>query len=328
MLGMLGVEPTTERIYRTMVDNPDWGVEALSAHLGIGETQIRVALDELFALTLVRNSVQEPHRLRAVPMQIGLQSLLARQQAEIARQHEQLARSHAALNAMLTEHHDAAPDLSGTAEIERLTGLDEIYDRLESLAMNTRSECLSVMPGGAQSAASLAASKPLDAAALARGVEIRTLYQDSVRNDTATMAYARFLTDHGGEVRTLPITPPRMLIIDRRCAILAADPASSRAGAFVLSSASVIASLLVLFDQAWETATPLGADHTPDAGNLTPMQRELLRLLAQGLTDEAAATRLGVSARSTRRMMAELIERLNARSRFEAGIKATQRGWV
>jgi DNA-binding NarL/FixJ family response regulator len=53
-----------------------------------------------------------------------------------------------------------------------------------------------------------------------------------------------------------------------------------------------------------------------------------LKLPAQGLTDEAAAARLGVSHRTARRMMAELMERLGARSRFEAGLRAAQRGWL
>jgi DNA-binding CsgD family transcriptional regulator len=57
-------------------------------------------------------------------------------------------------------------------------------------------------------------------------------------------------------------------------------------------------------------------------------ERDLLRLLGQGLTDASAARQLGVSLRTVRRMMAELMARLDARSRFEAGIRAAERGWV
>lgn len=51
-------------------------------------------------------------------------------------------------------------------------------------------------------------------------------------------------------------------------------------------------------------------------------------MLAAGLTDEAAAKRLGVSLRTVRRIMAGLMDRLQASSRFEAGLKAAQKGWL
>ena len=76
------------------------------------------------------------------------------------------------------------------------------------------------MPGGAQSPASLDASRPLDEDAMARGIDLLTLYQDSVRNDPATYAYARWMTEHGGQVRTAPILPPRLLIFDRTTAVV------------------------------------------------------------------------------------------------------------
>jgi DNA-binding CsgD family transcriptional regulator len=54
----------------------------------------------------------------------------------------------------------------------------------------------------------------------------------------------------------------------------------------------------------------------------------LLRLLADGSKDEAAARALGVSVRTVRRMVADLMRRLDARSRFQAGILAQRRGWL
>jgi DNA-binding NarL/FixJ family response regulator len=78
-----------------------------------------------------------------------------------------------------------------------------------------------------------------------------------------------------------------------------------------------------------DTATPLGTGRaTAEATGLTPTERTLLTLLAGGMTDEAAAKRLGVSLRTVRRQTASLMERLNASSRFEAGLKAAQRGWL
>ncbi|WP_439654225.1 LuxR C-terminal-related transcriptional regulator [Streptacidiphilus anmyonensis] len=54
----------------------------------------------------------------------------------------------------------------------------------------------------------------------------------------------------------------------------------------------------------------------------------MLRLLAQGLTDATVAKRLNVSLRTERRMVADLMRRLGASGRFEAGVKAARRRWI
>nr|WP_240522031.1 helix-turn-helix transcriptional regulator [Amycolatopsis vastitatis] len=61
---------------------------------------------------------------------------------------------------------------------------------------------------------------------------------------------------------------------------------------------------------------------------LSDRERQLLTLLTAGYTDESAAVRLGVSVRTVRRMVAGIMDRLGARSRFQAGVKAADRGWL
>ncbi|MFJ4863454.1 LuxR C-terminal-related transcriptional regulator [Streptomyces sp. NPDC088748] len=61
---------------------------------------------------------------------------------------------------------------------------------------------------------------------------------------------------------------------------------------------------------------------------ITAQERELLTLPASGVTDEAAGNRLGLFLRTVRRRMSTLMERLEATSRFEAGLKAAHRGWL
>jgi DNA-binding CsgD family transcriptional regulator len=206
--------------------------------------------------------------------------------------------------------------------------MDAVRARIEYLAASAQRECLSFMPGRAQSAASLAESRPLDEAALRRGVVLRTVYQDSMRNDPGTLDYAAWLVAAGGEVRTVPVLPSRMLIVDDRVALVPIDPENSRAGAMQLTGTGVVSCLQSLFTLVWASADPLSRVPERDPGGLTAQQRELLRLLGEGLTDDAAANRLGVSQRTARRMMADLMTLLGARSRFEAGRLATRRGWL
>lgn len=58
--------------------------------------------------------------------------------------------------------------------------------------------------------------------------------------------------------------------------------------------------------------------------SLSDREWAVLRLLAQGYTDESVARTLGVSLRTARRVAAELMVRLGARSRFQAGLMAAR----
>lgn len=69
-------------------------------------------------------------------------------------------------------------------------------------------------------------------------------------------------------------------------------------------------------------------EETAAATTITPGEKALLGLLDTGLTDEAAARQLGVSVRTVRRQMAALMGKLGASSRFQAGHKAAERGWL
>jgi sugar-specific transcriptional regulator TrmB/DNA-binding CsgD family transcriptional regulator len=326
MLQALGLSKDADLIYRTLLAEPSFGVAELARGLGLAEPRVRQGLDELARCRLARASAEHPDRLRAVNPEVGLTALLQRQELELAERQRELAEHKTLVLKTISEYAEHSGE-AGQAS-QRLIGMDSIFGRLEQLATQVRFECLSVMPGGAQSEASLDTSRPLDSDALSRGVSIMTLYQDSVRNDPATYAYARWLTKLGGEVRTAPLLPPRMLIFDRQTAVVPIDPSNTKLGALCTREPAVVASLLVIYRQAWEMALPLGTAVEGVDGGPTAVERELLRLLATGLTDEAAGNRLGLSARTVRRQMAGLMERLGAASRFEAGLRAAQKGWL
>ncbi|MFD9481300.1 MULTISPECIES: LuxR C-terminal-related transcriptional regulator [Streptomyces] len=328
MLDVLGLDRGVEAVYRAMLAHPEGSVQDLCCQLGVPESTVRNALDKLADLRLLRASRDVLGEMRPVSPELGLEMLLRRQEEELLRRRQELELGKAAAARAIAEYADFRP-ATRTATSERLVGLDAIQARLEGLAREMSDECLSVMPGGAQSQASLDASRPLDDAALGRGISVLTLYQDSVRRDPATLAYARWMTEGGGMVRTCPTLPPRMLVFDRRVAVVPIDPGDTKRGAICISEAGVVASLVALFEQTWHSAVPLGADRSKDARTgLSASEQELLTLLASGLTDEVAGRRLGISARSVRRQMSGLMERLDASSRFEAGLKAAQRGWL
>ncbi|MEV5463379.1 LuxR C-terminal-related transcriptional regulator [Streptomyces sp. NPDC002788] len=158
---------------------------------------------------------------------------------------------------------------------------------------------------------------------------MRTVYLDSVRNDPATVEYATWLASVGGETRTAPTVPMRMILCDHEAAVIPLDADDSRKGALLIRYPSMVRALEELFDLVWENARPLGTV-ARDASENAPTDRDaaLLRMLAAGLTDEGIARKMGVSLRTIRRNTAELQKRLGVQSRFQAGAEAVRRGWM
>lgn len=327
MLQAFGIDSAAEAVYLAILELPDSGVAELAGQLGWNETRVRAAMDELARLSLLRPAWEDPRLLRAVSPDIAFEKLLARQEADLVTHQNEIAASRAALAVLVTEYANRRPEALGD-DSERLSGIDAVRDRLIQLTRGTEFELLSLMPGGAQSLAGLQASGPLDEQLLDRGVDVRTVYLDSVSNDPPTMSYARWLVTRGGQVRTVPALPVRMIVIDREQALVPTDPADSSAGAVLIRSAGTVAALLALFERIWEAARPLGTPAERDDQGLTDQEHELLRFLRQGHTDQAVAHKLGVSVRTARRLTAGLMTRLGARSRFQAGARAAELGWL
>lgn len=324
MFEMLGLSTSAEAVYRAMLANPDDGVAALAAATGQSETQVRSALDTLADLALLRPPAASGGGRRPVSPQVGLAALLAAAEADAAARQAQLEATRAAITAIAAEH-DRTRDREGAI---RLEGLTAVRARLEELQQLTEFECLSLNPGGAHRPDARDSATPLNEQALKRGVTIRAVCRDSFRNDTDTLAYARWLTDLGGQIRSVPTVPLPAVVIDRKIAILPMDPTDPRAGATEVHSLGVVATVYALFEQLWRAGTPLGQSAPADEHGNSPGEQALLELLSAGYTDEAAGRKLGLSLRTVRRMMADLMERLAAASRFQAGVNAVRKGWL
>ncbi|MFJ4473151.1 helix-turn-helix domain-containing protein [Streptomyces sp. NPDC089424] len=328
MLNLLGLDAVAESVYRGILDRPQ-DVGDLCDRLKLTEEEIRDALDRLSEMALVRPSTEDPGQLHAVSPHVGMEMLLARQQAELASRKQRLEASRAAAAQLILEYDDRRADAgSADAGVRYLEGIDSIRDHLAVLREQVVRELLTFAPGGPQTQANMNASRPLNQQLLERGVQMRTVYLDSIRSCSDTMKYVDWLTAHGCQVRTVPSLPNRMIIYDRKAAIIAAHTENTAAGAMQLTSQGAVTTLHALFESVWQSAQPVVRQARPTPGALNRQQAEALRLLAQGLTDEAIANRLGVSPRTARRIASGLMDVLDADSRFQAGVHAVQRGYL
>ncbi|MEV7185408.1 LuxR C-terminal-related transcriptional regulator [Kitasatospora sp. NPDC093102] len=206
--------------------------------------------------------------------------------------------------------------------IDRLPDKFAVRSLLADVIDSCRSEVLVSKHGGSFSPAALREALPRDLALLDRGVRMRSLYQHATRFDQPTRVHAEQLIEGGAEIRTLPEVLPQLIIVDGSLALL---PASS-GGALIIREPDLLSYLLTVFERDWENATPFASGPQAAHDVTKTMKQSILVLLAKGLKDESIARRLGISLRTCRRHVSDLLDGLGAHSRFQAGVVAERLG--
>ncbi|WP_328645817.1 DNA-binding response regulator [Amycolatopsis sp. NBC_00348] len=156
-----------------------------------------------------------------------------------------------------------------------------------------------------------------------RATAVRKVYQPGVLLDPTLAGHLRFMADHGARIRITERDINETILLDRRIAIVAGDRVGGVRSYTVVSSPELIQGIQSLYEAVWASATDLESYQA----RFTELgAREILEQLAAGCKDETAARALGVSLRTYRRRVAELMEILGASSRFQAGARAREAG--
>ncbi|SCD81843.1 hypothetical protein GA0115243_1043227 [Streptomyces sp. ScaeMP-e83] len=222
------------------------------------------------------------------------------------------------------------PATAGTPQVETVTDPAVLRVRLEEMNAHCQRELLLIQPGGARPAATLPAARLAALSLLERGVRMRVLYQHAARGDTVTRALVRELSRHGAQVRTdAELTAP-LVAYDQETVFLpeAADPATGECSgkAALIRDPTMVAFACGAFERLWTAATPFLPATEDAAPVIDDLKAAIVRLMALGHKDEMVARRLGMSVRTCRRHIAEIMETTDATSRFQAGVRLTRAG--
>lgn len=334
MLRALGLDFSTEAVYRLMLEHPAWGVDRLAEALDTDRPTVARALDILADLALLCSTgpADSSGGLRLAPPRAGLGALLERRQNELARTQLEIDASRAAVDDLLADYTSLGRDPQGGA-VERFTGAEAVRRLQIDLTGQVRGELLALAPTTVSGGGPWEIDVPLHLDLLVRGVKVRVLHLDSTNGTPERRRAVRELTRAGAEIRTLPSLPLQLRMADGGSAALPLDPSDPDLGAVLLREPGALTGLRALFTCLWDEAAPLPdvageAGEAGEPGVYSTQERALLRFLAEGLTDEAAARRLGISLRSERRMISGLSERFDAHSRFQLGLQAARSGLV
>ncbi|MBM9504119.1 helix-turn-helix transcriptional regulator [Actinacidiphila acididurans] len=169
------------------------------------------------------------------------------------------------------------------------------------------------------------------------------------------------LAETGADVRLMAHTPFRLLVADSSLAVVERLVPRAQPAAVVLRGRELGEALREVFDFCWLSAAPL-AEHRAQAEataleqrrgagdpaerperaersvpaavdrrgapRLTEQQRAVLRMLTDGMKDEAIARSLGISVRTLGRLIGGLMADLRVTSRYQLGVRASVLGWV
>lgn len=211
------------------------------------------------------------------------------------------------------------------APFAEIRGLATINDYLVALAGDARDEVLTAQPQYRRGIKRLSQAGAQEIEALKRGARVRTLYQHAARRGADTRRYVAAVTAAGAEVRTLDEFFNRLLVFDRRVAVIPSHEGLDVA--MVISEPSTVAYLVDMFERHWERARPFTSSETSLMRDIAAEQRAMtIRMLLEGRADPAGAKRLGVSPRTYAAYVADLKSEFEVETRFQLGYEMGKRG--
>ncbi|RKT16648.1 regulatory LuxR family protein [Streptomyces sp. 1114.5] len=310
-------------VYGWVLEHETADTAAIAAATGVSREAVVAGIGRLLRVRLLQGSPDGPYGITAVPPDTAAAQLSAPVEARIRDCRRQLDVIERELN-RFTPSYDRHRSRFGAVEV--LANVHLVRSALNRASERCRQEVLTSQPGGGSRAPeAMEEALGRDRAMLERGIRLRTLYHHTARFNGPSQAYVAAASALGGEYRTAHELFGRLIVFDREIAFIPAQDDSW--GAVVIREPSTVAYLCEIFEQTWDRATPF----TTAAGRqLEEVSREIdetiVRLLAAGLKDEAVARRLGMSLRTARRHIADIMDELGAGSRFQAGFRAAARG--
>jgi sugar-specific transcriptional regulator TrmB len=202
---------------------------------------------------------------------------------------------------------------------------ETIANFLASMVSDAEEELLTAQPQDRRGVKQLGEAGAREIAALRRGVRMRTLYQHAARRGADTRKYVSAVTAEGAEVRTLDEFFNRLIVVDRRIAIIPSHQGLNVA--MVISEPSMVSYLVDMFERHWERARPFTSSETSLVRDIAAEQRAMtIRMLLEGRADPAGAKRLGVSPRTYAGYVADLKSEFEVETRFQLGYEMGKRG--
>ncbi|WFE29273.1 helix-turn-helix transcriptional regulator [Solwaraspora sp. WMMD791] len=308
-----GRSPDADLIYRHLLGSGPALVSEVAGELGMARRRVGAALDELAAIGAVArrpSATSADPRWAARPLS-ALAPPVRRPTTNAApgAVRPALARRLAATGVDVRQLGDGVRHLASRAATRA---------RLAELVAVARHEHLAMHPEQTFDAEALRSAAPMDRTLLARGVRMRILGVQPPEPGPVVQHRSE-PTRCLPEYRMAATLPVKLLVVDRKYAFFPVAPDDVERGYLEVAQPPIVAALVALFEQHWNDAERLQECTVPQI-DLSPRERALVALLAQGHTDVTAARELRISPRSVSNVLRSLMERLGVTNRFQLGL--------
>ncbi|MCL1799866.1 MAG: helix-turn-helix transcriptional regulator [Promicromonosporaceae bacterium] len=321
MLQELGLSAAAERLYIQLFKHPSGDSQDLQILSQMSATEVADNLTVLRALGIAMDAAVG---VQVVSPAVATQILLEQQEAGLAHLQALIKRSQIAASKFVLEHQfDFKSDSN-----ERIFGRDLVFSRIAQLAQETVVRMDTFAPGGNYPTENIEASHRADSEMFKRNVKSRAIYVEACLTFPHVVAHLEWLIAHKAEVRITPELPVRMIISDRKTAILPLDISNAMNGIVVVQDAGTVQALCALFDSKWQQSAEYGLSAPRATEDLSERDLVVLRLLAEALTDKQLAKRIGVKERTAQSAVETVRRKLGARNRFELGAIAAKEGLI
>lgn len=310
MLESVGVEPPDEEAYRALLTTSGCGVAELAKLLDRDEREVAATVDRLESLGLLTTTSDHPPRLLPTRPDVAVDALVAVRRAELDRVR---AEARVLLSELQAQEQHRPENL-----VEVIVGQEAIAARFAQLLTGTRDQLLVL--DRPPYASRPGESDPKVRGLLTEGVVVQGIYSPDSLNIPGGVDEAYSAADAGETSRVHPRVPMKLAVFDRRIALLPLAVDQLVDSALVVHPCALLDALIEMFTLLWDQAVPVVPPVRAD-----PTDARLMTLLAAGFKDDAIARQLGLSSRTVGRRVAELMEALGARTRFQAGIHAQRR---
>jgi len=325
-----GVSPQAEAVYLELVHSAPASIEGLALSVGVTGDAVSDVVAELVRHGLLIEEDSAPPGITVVSPHAGLDTLITREEERLERERASLESSREGLGDLLADFVQARVHRSGEL-VETIEDSSVVRARLYQLAHQAVTSAWATHPGAALSPSSTADSLALDRYLAASGITYRLLMSRESFGPRYWSDYVDEVVGLGHRVRTMSSIPMLMVVFDGAYAVIPARSDSGKTGAHVLHGPSLVAPIVALFEELWSAGTPYeagGGVESAELGISQERMRQVAVLMASGMKDETIARRLGVSARTVRRIVSAMLDHLGAESRFQAACLAVDAGWL
>jgi DNA-binding CsgD family transcriptional regulator/DNA-binding MarR family transcriptional regulator len=316
----VGIPATEAQVYEALIPQSMSTVDGLHRRTLLKPARITRALTDLIARGLVTRTPGRPARYTALAPSLAGSVLIAKREYELGQLQQYLN----GLEDSFRSHPDE--------RLEVIDGATRIYQAFVRIQRAAQHEVRAfdkppyfVPPGEhGDDGPNLEERRSLEQGT----VGYRVVYdQESV----ALPGRLENIWDgirRGERARVGPGVPVKLVIGDKTEAIVSSPADFQRGLAYVLRPSSLLDLATGLFEATWDRALPLNRTEPANDATIDETDRQLLGLLATGATDEVIARTFGWSIRTVQRHLHEIMRRVGAQTRFQAGMEAVRRGWV